>query len=141
MYDLVADVEKYPLFLPLCESLKVKSRETAGDTTIIVATMGIGYKSIRELFTTRVVLKPKEQAIDVSYLDGPFHHLDNRWRFLDVANGSDVDFYIDYSFRSPMLALLMGALFDTAFRRFAQAFEDRAAVVYGQPSRNAPSSV
>ncbi len=109
MFDIVADVERYPEFLPLCESLAVKSREALGDKTRLVATMGVGYKTLRETFTTQVLLKPGEPAIDVTYLDGPFHHLENRWRFLATPGGSEIDFFIEYAFKSPMLALLMGA--------------------------------
>lgn len=134
MFDVVADVEKYPEFVPMCENLKITSRNDDGVTTHLVATMGIGYKAIRESFTTRVVLSPKAAPpmIDVAYLDGPFHHLDNRWRFIDRDRGSDIHFYIDYAFRSAMLGLVMGAVFDKAFRKFAEAFEERARVVYGK---------
>lgn len=131
MFDLVADVEQYPLFLPLCDSLSVISCEQKGPETVLVATMGIGYRAIHERFTTRVTLRAGEPAILVEYLDGPFKRLENRWRFLPAPGGSDVDFYIDYEFRSIALGLLMGALFDAAFRRFAEAFEARARVVYG----------
>lgn len=133
MFAVVADVETYPLFLPMCESLKITSRTQDGVTTHLVATMGIGYKSIRENFTTRVVLHPEAmpQRIEVAYLDGPFHHLDNRWTFTNRERGSDVHFFIDYQFRSAMLGLVMGAVFDKAFRKFAEAFEDRARAVYG----------
>lgn len=131
MYDLVADVERYPEFLPLCESLTITSREADGNATRLVATMGVGYKTIRERFASRVILRPDDLAIDVAYLDGPFHHLENRWRFLAAPDGSEIDFYISYEFRSRMLAVLMGTLFDQAFRRFTAAFEERARVVYG----------
>lgn len=133
MYAVVADVESYPQFLPMCENLAVRSRTAEGDVTTLVATMGIGYKAIRENFTTRVVLLPAAHPmrIDVSYLDGPFKHLDNRWRFEPRETGSAVHFWIDYEFRSAMLGLVMGAVFDKAFRKFAEAFEDRARVVYG----------
>lgn len=141
MFAIVADIETYPLFVPMCESLKITSRTQDGATTHLVATMGIGYKAVRETFTTRVILAPREQPphIDVAYLDGPFHHLDNRWRFIDRERGSDVQFYIDYSFRSAMLGLVMGAVFDKAFRKFAEAFEERARAVYGRPAAGAPS--
>lgn len=133
MYAVVADVEAYPLFLPLCEGLQVESRETAGEATVIVATMSVGYQAIRESFRTRVTLTPGEPSILVEYLTGPFKRLENRWRFLPAANGSDVHFYIDYEFRSIMLGMLMGALFDKAFRKFSEAFEERARKVYGPP--------
>lgn len=131
MYELVADVERYPEFLPLCESLTVTSRQAEGSATRLIATMGVGYKSIRERFTSRVLLQPEDLAIDVAYQDGPFHHLENRWRFLEATGGSEIDFFISYEFRSRMLAVLMGGLFDQAFRRFTAAFEERARAVYG----------
>ncbi|MDX2307159.1 MAG: type II toxin-antitoxin system RatA family toxin, partial [Hyphomicrobium sp.] len=81
MFDLVADVERYPEFLPLCESLVIRSRDDTGTDTVLVATMGIGYKAIRERFTTRVTLQPGQHTILVEYLDGPFRRLENRWRF------------------------------------------------------------
>jgi coenzyme Q-binding protein COQ10 len=131
MFDLVADVERYPHFLPLCEALTVRSREEQADRTVIVATMVAGYQAIRESFTTRVTLLPTEPRVLVEYLDGPFRRLENRWLFKPVPGGCEVDFYIDYEFRNPMLGLLVGALFDKAFRRFAEAFEARARAVYG----------
>ncbi|MGD9668193.1 MAG: type II toxin-antitoxin system RatA family toxin [Hyphomicrobiaceae bacterium] len=142
MFAVVADIEKYPLFLPMCESLKITSRTQDGVTTHLVATMGIGYKAIRESFTTRVMLSPQAEPplIEVAYLDGPFHHLDNRWRFVDRERGCDVHFYIDYSFRSAMLGLVMGAVFEKAFRKFAEAFEERARTVYGRAAAGMPLS-
>ncbi|TPW31354.1 type II toxin-antitoxin system RatA family toxin [Pararhizobium mangrovi] len=134
MFDLVADVESYPKFLPLCESLQVRERREGEDgKTLLVADMSVGYKSVRETFTTQVLLKPKELAIDVKYLDGPFRYLDNRWLFLDAGeNRCDVDFYIDYEFKNRMLGMLMGSMFDRAFRTFAEAFEKRADKIYGR---------
>lgn len=134
MYAVVADVEQYPRFLPMCESLVVRSRTELEGVTTLVATMGIGYKSIRENFTTRVVMMPNAtpRRIDVTYLDGPFRHLDNRWRFEPRERGSAVHFWIDYEFRSAMLGLIMGAVFDKAFRKFSEAFENRARQVYGR---------
>jgi coenzyme Q-binding protein COQ10 len=138
MYALVADVERYPEFLPLCEGLVVHQRTEVDGAPVIVATMDIGYKAIREKFTTKVTLAPAEPTVFVTYLDGPFKHLNNKWRFLPVGGGSscDVVFWIDYEFKSPLLGVLMGAVFDKAFRKFAEAFEDRARVVY----RDAPPS-
>lgn len=134
MYALVADVEQYPQFLPLCEDLTVLSRTTGPKgEPVIAARMSIGYKAIKETFTTRVVLHPEGPAVDVSYLDGPFHHLENRWRFLaaDGGRACDVAFWIDYQFKSPLLGLLMGAMFDKAFRKFTDSFEQRARKIYG----------
>lgn len=134
MFDLVADVEQYPQFLPLCEALVVRERRAKGDVELLVASMTVGYKAIRETFTTRVLLNPPALAIDVSYVDGPFKRLDNRWRFVETGpNRCDVHFDIDYEFSSRMLSMVMGAMFDAAFRRFTTAFEERARAVYGPP--------
>ncbi len=134
MFALVADVETYPQFLPLCESLVVHGRDRRDDgTTLITATMGIGYKAIREKFTTNVTLDPAARAIVVRHKNGPFRRLENCWQFVPRGEASsDVDFAIDYEFSSPVLGLLMGAVFDSAFRKFAEAFESRAGVVYGK---------
>jgi coenzyme Q-binding protein COQ10 len=137
MFDLVADVEKYPEFLPLCESLSVIARREVPPQTVLDARMGVGYKAIHETFTSRVTLNPAGPAILVEYLDGPFKRLENRWRFLAAPGGSDIDFYVDYEFRSPILAVLMGVMFDKAFRQFASAFEDRARRVYASPGASA----
>jgi coenzyme Q-binding protein COQ10 len=135
MFALVADVEKYPEFLPLCTGLVVLSRQATGAGQNLTARMSVGYKSIAESFTTRVVTDPAERRIEVSYLDGPFKRLHNTWRFVDDAPGSVIDFFIDYEFRSKLLGVLMGTMFDQAFRRFTEAFEERAAKIYG-PSRS-----
>jgi coenzyme Q-binding protein COQ10 len=132
MFDLVAGVETYPEFLPLCEGLTVRRRLTNDDGhQVLVADMSVGYKSVHETFTSRVTLKPETMSIEVNYLEGPFSHLDNRWQFLDSPTGCKVSFYIDYEFKNRMLGLLMGAMFDKAFRKFAEAFEERAAKIYG----------
>ena len=131
MFELVADVEKYPQFLPLCEGLAVKSRKERDGKALLVADMTVGYKAIRETFTTQVLLNPAERAIDVKYLDGPFRYLDNRWRFNPAGEGGcEVHFFIDYEFKSRVLGALMGAMFDRAFRMFTEAFEKRASEIY-----------
>ena len=131
MYDLVADIERYPEFLPLCEELSLRSRDVKDDKTVLVATMVAGYKAIRESVTTRVALLPKDNQVLVEYLDGPFRYLQNRWVFRPLPNGGcEVDFFIEYELKSVMLSMLVGALFDKAFRRFAEAFEDRARKIY-----------
>lgn len=132
MFAVVADVEAYPEFVPLCESVHVVRREQRGETAVLVARMSVGYKTIHESFTSRVTLVPAEPRVVVEYLDGPFRTLENRWRFEPAPGGTDVDFYIAYEFRSAMLGAVMGAMFDRAFRRFAEAFEERARVVYGR---------
>lgn len=131
MFALVADVEKYPEFLPLCESLRIKQRRERDGKEMLIADMSIGYKAIRETFTSQVLLNKSENKIDVSYIDGPFKYLENIWRFEQHSDGtSDVHFYIDYAFKSKMLGAVMGTMFDRAFRTFAEAFESRADQIY-----------
>ncbi len=132
MFDLVADVERYPEFLPLCEGLRVLSRQTpVGGNEAIVAAMDVGYKAVRETFTSRVVLDRTAMRISADLVDGPFRQLENRWSFMPATGGCDVRFAISYEFKSFMLQMLMGALFDQAFRKFTEAFEERARRVYG----------
>ncbi len=133
MFELVADVEKYPQFVPLCSALAVKSRTEKNGTTILVADMTVAYKIVRETFTSRVTLDRSNLKILVEYLSGPFKRMQNRWTFHPMGEEAcDVEFFIDYEFRSRALAVLMGAMFDAAFRRFATAFEQRADEIYGR---------
>ena len=133
MFALVADVERYPEFLPMCEALTVRSRKQSGARTLLIADMTVGYKAIRETFTSRVLLDPENRAIDVAYVDGPFRYLNNTWRFEPTGKGAcNVVFDIDYEFKSRILGALMGAMFDRAFRLFAESFEKRADAVYGR---------
>ena len=136
MFDLVADVERYPEFVPLCQSLRVRKR-TAGEDgrETLVADMTVAYRLIHEAFTSRVTLDRPNLKIAVAYLNGPFSHLDNRWTFKPTSETTcEVEFFIDYAFKSRILGVLMGAMFDAAFRRFAEAFERRADAVYGRVS-------
>jgi len=131
MFALVADVESYPEFLPLCEDLRIMRRAQSGEgIETLVAMMTVGYKAIRESFTSRVELDHPRLRIEVEYVDGPFKFLENRWTFRETPTGSDVEFYINYEFKSFSLGLLMGAVFDKAFRKFAEAFEERANEIY-----------
>jgi coenzyme Q-binding protein COQ10 len=134
MFDLVADVEKYPQFVPLCAALTVRSRTAKAEgVEVVVADMTVAYKLVRETFRSRVTLDKPKLEILVEYLDGPFSRMQNRWRFKPTdERACAVEFFIDYEFRSRMLGMLMGAMFDAAFRRFAEAFERRADVVYGR---------
>ena len=134
MFDLVADVERYPEFVPLCKALKVRQRTLKPDgTEIVVADMTVSFKVIREAFTSRVTLDRHNCKILVEYLQGPFSKLENRWSFEPKSDDScDVSFFISYEFKSRMLAMLMGTMFDTAFQRLAAAFEKRADAIYGK---------
>lgn len=130
MFALVADIEKYPQFLPLCDALSIRSRKERDGKTLLLADMTVGYKAIRETFTTQVLLNPAELTIDVKYIEGPFKYLDNRWHFTPSPEGCVVDFFIDYEFKSRILGAVMGSMFDRAFRMFAEAFEQRADKIY-----------
>jgi coenzyme Q-binding protein COQ10 len=134
MFALVARVEDYPKFLPLCEALDVKRREVEPDSQeMLVATMTIGYGMIQESFTTKVHLDKQTRTILVEYLDGPFTFLENRWRFRPTGEGtSEVEFYIAYAFRSRLFERLVGKLFAKAVERYTGAFEARADVIYGR---------
>ena len=132
MFALVADVEKYPEFLPLCEALSIRSRKDRDGQTILVADMTVGYKAIRETFTSQVHLKLEENRIDVKYIDGPFKYLSNVWSFEPAGHGAcEIHFSIDYEFKNRLLGMVMGSMFDRAFRMFAEAFEKRADIIYG----------
>src|SRR5438067_13104350 len=134
MFDLVADVERYPEFVPLCRSLKVRKRipEPEG-IEILIADMTVAYKVMRESFVSRVTLDHSNLQILVEYLEGPFSHLENRWAFHPIDERScEVEFFISYEFRSRTLGLLMGSMFDIAFRRLAAAFESCADSIYSR---------
>jgi len=134
MFDLVADVERYPEFLPWCVGLRVRERAE----NVILADLMVGFKMLREKFTSRVTLQ-RPSRIDVVYIEGPFRHLENRWTFLPQPGGTMVEFFIDFEFRSRMLRVVMEPLFHEAVRRMVSAFETRAAKLYGEPSsRSAP---
>ena len=140
MFKLVADVESYPKFLPLCEALKLKRRENRDGKEVLMTTMVVGYKLIRESFTTEVILDSDARTIVVHYLDGPFSYLENRWTFRPLTSKScEIDFYIAYSFRSRLLERLMGGLFDKAVRRYTTAFEERADAIYGEATTSLAS--
>ena len=133
MFDLVADAERYPQFLPLCEALRIRGRQDLGEgRSVLVADMTVAYKVVRETFTSRVLLDKPAHVIRVAYLDGPFEHLDNVWSFVEIDEHScDVVFSIDYAFKNRVLGALMGTMFDRAFHKFAEAFAKRADEVYG----------
>jgi coenzyme Q-binding protein COQ10 len=132
MFALVARVEDYPKFLPLCEALRVVRREQKEGSEVLVANMQVGYRLIRESFTTQVTLDRAARTILVEYLDGPFSFLENRWRFVPLGeHDCEVDFYIAYAFRSTLFERLVGSLFAKAVQKYTAAFEARADTVYG----------
>ncbi len=128
IYDLVADVGKYPEFLPWCTAARV--RETRDDE--LIADLVIGFKGISDRFTSRVTLDRPGLRIDVAYLDGPFRYLNNHWEFRETESGGcEIDFFVDFEFRSRLLQRIIGVLFNEAVRRMVSAFSARAEAVYG----------
>jgi coenzyme Q-binding protein COQ10 len=132
MFDLVADIEHYPEFVPLCRSIKVGQRVQKGEgVETLRSEMTVAYKMISETFVTRVTLDKPRLQIHVQYLEGPFRQLENRWSFRPRGeNVCEVEFFISYEFKSRMLGFLMGSMFETAFRKFADAFVRRADAVF-----------
>jgi coenzyme Q-binding protein COQ10 len=132
MFNLVADVERYPEFVPLCRALKVRRRiEEPEGVEVVIADMTVAYKLISETFTSRVTLDRQNLQILVEYIEGPFSHMENRWSFHPTGpNSCAVEFFIAYEFRNRMLGVLMGSMFEVAFRRFAVAFERRADALF-----------
>lgn len=127
LYDLVADVERYPEFLPWAVACRIRKRQDK----VIWADLVIGFKLIRERFTSKVTLDPEQRHIHVEYVEGPFHHLNNHWAFEPHPDGCVVDFYVDFEFRNKVLQTIIGALFNEAVKRMVAAFEGRAKQLYG----------
>ncbi len=125
LYALVADVQRYPEFLPWCTA----SRITSQKDNVITADLVIGFKMIRERFTSRVTLEP-ESRIDVEYTSGPLRYLNNHWVFEPAPGGCVIDFYIDFEFKSRLFQRLAGVVFNEAVRRMVAAFETRANAIY-----------
>jgi coenzyme Q-binding protein COQ10 len=130
LFDLVADIERYPEFLPWCVGARIKERRP----DLVVADLIIGFRMFRERFTSRVSLDPPER-IDVAYAEGPFRHLNNHWSFLPDPGGCRVGFFVDFEFQSRLLQRLIEVLFGEAVRRMVGAFEKRARDLYGAPSQ------
>ncbi len=132
MFALVADIEQYPQFVPMCQKLVIRSRREKGDRERILADMSVAYKFISESFTSQVTLNRPKLEIEVEYIDGPFRYLENQWRFVELDNKCcEIHFSIDYEFKSKMLGRLLGSMFETVFSRFTAAFEKRADEIYG----------
>ena len=133
VFDIVADVQRYPEFLPWC----VGARVVARDRDTFDAEVLVGFRFIRERYSSRVKLS-RPDTIDVTYTSGPFRHLVNTWNFKAAPDGCQVDFFIEFEFRSPMLQRLIGALFHEAVRKMVAAFETRARQLYGTPTGVVP---
>lgn len=133
MYDLVADVASYPEFLPWCSAARIRQTKEVDDKIVMDADLVIAFKVFRERFGSRVTMSPNETTIIVEYLDGPFKYLKNSWNFVQTESGCDVDFFVDFEFKSKVLQTLIGVVFGEAMRRIVGAFEDRAKQLYGDP--------
>lgn len=131
MYDLVADVSKYPEFLPWTGAARIRSDVDKGDHRVMEADLVISFKVFRERFTSRVVLWPDENRIDTVYLDGPFKHMKSNWQFEDTDTGCNVHFHVDFEFRNAILQGIIGVVFNEAMQRVVRAFENRARHLYG----------
>ena len=129
LFDLVADISSYPQFLPWVVGTRIRSREG----NAVVADMIVGFKMIRETFTSRVTLDRPRQ-VHVDYISGPLKYLKNDWNFRAAPGGTEIEFCVDFEFRSRMFETLAGAFFHEAFRRMVGSFEKRAAQLYGAPS-------
>ena len=135
MYDLVADVARYPEFLPWVVATRIRS----DNDTEMVADMLVGFKSLREKFTSRVA-KDRPREIRVQYVDGPLRDLDNSWKFRPLSGHScEVEFCVDFTFRNAVFEALAGQYFDRAFRKMVSAFEARAEELYGRSNSSAQS--
>jgi len=126
MFSIVADVERYPEFLPWCTGLRVLSRGREGECDVLIAEMLVGYRALRERYTSRVVLDSAARAIDVVQTKGPFRVLENHWRFVPKGSASEVSFRIDFEFKSRLLNMVAGQAFEHVLFKMADAFEARA---------------
>ena len=132
MYDLVADVARYPEFLPWTAAARIRSREAQGAQEVMLADLVISFKVFRERFGSRVVLTPAAHKIETTYLDGPFRHMLSTWAFRDVSDWTcEVDFLVDFEFKNALLQGVIGVVFNDAMQRVVRAFERRAAELYG----------
>jgi coenzyme Q-binding protein COQ10 len=131
MYEIVADVERYPEFVPWCTGLRILKRDVTGTRTIMSAETLIGYKSLRERYTSRVLLDSAARTIDVTQTEGPFRQLENHWRFTPKGEGCTVEFSIDFEFRNRMLGMVAGAVLGPVMLRMTDAFEARARKLAG----------
>lgn len=131
MYALVADVEKYPQFLPWTAATRIRSTKDMGDHEVMLADLIVSFKVFRETFGSKVTLWPGKRRIDTAYIDGPFKHMESCWTFRDVDGGVEVSFDVDFEFKNRLLQGAAGMFFNEAMQRIVRAFETRAAELYG----------
>ncbi|WP_299843409.1 type II toxin-antitoxin system RatA family toxin [uncultured Jannaschia sp.] len=131
MYDLVADVERYPEFLPWTAAARVRSREGGPNGEEMLADLVISFRVFRESFGSKVTLWPEEKRIETAYLEGPFEHMNSEWRFESTETGCRVHFWVDFAFRNKLIGRVVGSVFNQAMHRIVAAFEKRARDLYG----------
>ena len=131
MFDLIADIESYPQFLPWCAAARIRDRRSEGAVEVLDADLVISFKVFRERFGSRVRLNPETKTIDVAYLDGPFRYLENTWSFQPAEGGCEVSFFVDFEFKNAILQGIIGVVFYEAMQRIVRAFEARARKLYG----------
>jgi coenzyme Q-binding protein COQ10 len=132
MYDLVADVARYPEFLPWTAAARIRSIQKVGESEVMLADLVISFKVFRERFGSRVVLWPQDRWIDTEYLDGPFEHMISNWKFTEAEDGCEVFFHVDFAFRNRLLQSTATLFFNDAMQRIVRAFERRAKDLYGE---------
>ncbi len=128
LFDMVADVRRYPEFLPWCVAARIVSR----NETDLVADLTIGFRMFRESFRSEVSLN-RPQHIQVRYMNGPFRYLNNQWRFVPHPQGTQIEFFVDFEFRSRLLQAVIGTVFNEAVRLMVRSFERRAMQLFGRP--------
>jgi len=129
MYAIVADVERYPEFVPWCTGLRVLKRKREANRDIMLAETLVGYKSLRERYTSRVLLNPLARTIDVTQTEGPFRQLENHWQFMPEGEGCRVEFSIVFEFKSRVLGMVAAAALAPVMSRMTDAFETRARIL------------
>ena len=131
MYSLVADVEKYPEFLPWCSATRIRSRVSENECEVLEVDLVISFKVFREKFGSRVSLHRTLKKIETVYIDGPFRHLRSEWSFKDETEGCSVNFYVDFELKNAILRKVIGVVFNDAMQRVVSSFERRAEYLYG----------
>ena len=131
MYDLVADIGSYDQFLPWISAVRIRSSENTPDGQVVEADLVVSFKVFRERFGSRVTMRPDTRQIDVEYLEGPFKYLKNHWKFVELNEGCEIDFFVDFEFKSRALQMVIGLVFNEAMQRIVRAFEERARTLYG----------
>lgn len=134
VFEMVGDIGKYPDFLPWCAGARIRKEEVVEGHKVITADLIIAYKMFRERFSSEVTLYPETLKVDISYKDGPFKYLNSHWKVRPLDEGSEIDFYVDFEFKSRMLQSMVARVFTKAVHKMVSAFIDRADELYGPDS-------